>query len=77
MADLDRGLQPERAAADGAAVAFPRLAEVGEARLEVTARLNAAEVEVVAVRTDDVLALLERFVCDDLDRHADRPDRAA
>ena len=77
MAKLDRRLELERTAALGAAVAFARLAQVGEARLEVTARLNAAEVEVVAVRTDDVLALLERLVCDHLDRDADRADRAA
>src|SRR5207249_3695037 len=77
VAELDRRLELERAAALGAAVAFARLAQVGEARLEVTARLNPAEVVVVAVRADDILALLERFVGDHLDRGADRADRAA
>jgi hypothetical protein len=51
--------------------------QVGEASLEVPAGLHAAQVPVVAVGTDHVLALAQRFVGQHLDRRADRPDRAA
>ena len=54
-----------------------RLAEVGEARLEVAAGLDAAQVPAVAVRAGDELALAQRLVGDDLAREADRAERAA
>ena len=67
----------ERAAAVRAAVALLRLADVGESRLVVAAGLDAAEVEAVAVRTGDELALPERLVGDHLALEPDRPERAA
>ena len=75
--DLDRGLEPQRAAAVRAAVALARLADVGEARLEVAAGLDAAQVPAVAVRAGDELALAQRLVGDDLALEADRAERAA
>ncbi len=44
------------------------LADVGEARLEVAAGLDAAQVPAVAVRAGDELALAQRLVGDDGDR---------
>src|SRR5204862_287796 len=75
--DFDRGLEAERAAAVRAAVALPRLAQVGEARLEVAPRLDAAQVPAVAVRAGDELAAAERLVCHHLAGEADRPERPA
>src|SRR4029078_4498991 len=49
VADLDRGLKDERTATHPAAVAFARLAQVGEPRLVVPARLDPAQVPPVAV----------------------------
>ena len=53
------------------------LADVGERRLVVAARLDAAQVPAVLVRAGDVLALAERLVGDDLDVDSDRAERAA
>ena len=77
MADLDRRLDAERAAALRARVAVLRLADVGEGRLVVAAGLDAAEMLAVLVRAGDVLALAERLVGDHLDVDADRAERAA
>src|SRR5579863_9147501 len=76
VADLDRRLEAERTAADRAAVAFLRLADVGEAGLEVAAVLDAAEVPPAAVRAGDELAVAERLVGDHLALEPDRPERA-
>src|ERR1041385_3135067 len=57
-------------------VSFANFSQIREPRLVVTAGLDAAEVDVVAVGADDVLALAQRLVRDPLDRRADRADRA-
>src|SRR5581483_5950249 len=77
VADLDRRLERQRAAALGAAVAFERLAQVGEPRLVVAPCLDAAQVEAVLVRTGDELPLAQRQIGDDLAREPDRAERAA
>ncbi len=77
MADLDRRLHAERAAALRARVAVLGLADVGERRLVVAARLDAAEMLAVLVRAGDVLALAERLVGDHLDVDPDGPERAS
>ena len=77
VADLDRGLEGERAAALGAPVALDRLAQIGEPRLEVAPRLDTAKVEAVLVRAGDELAVAQRLVGDDLAGEADRAERAA
>ena len=63
-----------RAAALGTAVALAGLAEIGEARLVVAPRLDAAQVPAVAVRAGDELAVAQRLVGDDsaLERRAGR-----
>ena len=76
VADLDRGLEAQRAAAVEARVALLRLAEVGEARLEVAAVLDAAQVPAGAVRAGDELPFAQRLVGDDLAVEADRAERA-
>src|SRR5919108_3661484 len=58
-------------------VAFTNLSQVGEAGFEVAAGLHAAQVPVVPVRTDDVLALAQCLVRDHLDSRPDRPDGPA
>src|ERR1043166_1774192 len=58
-------------------VAFANLSQIGEASFEVAAGLDAAEVPVVLIRADDVLALAEGIVGDHLDRGAHRADRAS
>src|ERR671936_1429774 len=58
-------------------VSFANFSQIGEARLEVTAGLDAAQMPVVPIRPYDVLALAKRLVSDHLDRGADGPDRAA
>src|SRR5436305_14968881 len=58
-------------------VAFANLAKIGEAGLVVPPGLHAAQVPVVAIRADNVLAFAQRLVGDHLDRRSDRPDRAA
>ena len=70
-------LKLQRAAAVRAAVALGRLAQVGEARLEVAPRLDAAQVPAVAVRAGDELPVAQRLVGDDLALEADRAERAA
>src|SRR5581483_10471880 len=75
--DLDRGLEGQCATAVRAAIAFPRLAEVGEARLVVAAGLDAAEMEAVPVRAGDELTLAQGLVGDHLALEADRPERSA
>ena len=77
MPDLDRDLEVERAAVDRAAVALLRLAQVGEARLEVAPRLHAAEVHAVLVRAGDELALAQHLVGDHFAGEADGAERAA
>ena len=67
----------ERAAAVRAGVALARLAQVGEARLEVAPGLDAAQVPAVAVRAGDELPVAQRLVGDDLALEADRAERAA
>ena len=52
------------------------LAQVGEARLEVAAGLDAAQVPAVAVRAGDELPVAQRLVGDDLARRS-RPGRAS
>ena len=76
MPDLDRRLEGEAAAAPRARVPLPRLADVGEASLEVAPVLDAAQVPAGAVRAGDELALAERVVGEDLAVEADRADRA-
>src|SRR5262249_24612030 len=76
VADLDRGLEAERAAADRAAVALLRDADVRDLRLEVAAVLDALEMPAGAVRARDELPLTKRLVEDDLALEADRPERA-
>ena len=76
MTELDRGLGDEGPAAVRAPVAGIRLADVRKARLVVTARLDTAQVAAVTVCARDELALLERFVGDHFDLHADRAERA-
>ena len=77
MADLDRGLEARaRRRTSGSASPSLRLADVGEARLEVAAGLDAAQVPAVAVRAGDELALAQRLVGDDLARRS-RPGRAS
>src|SRR5262249_57717859 len=77
VADLDRRLEAQRAAAVGTGVPLARLAQVGEPRLVVAASLDAAQVKSVSVRAGDVLALTQRLVGDDLAPPADPTDRPA
>ena len=77
VTDLDRGLEDERAPAQPAAVAFARLAQIGESRLVVAARLDAAQVPPVVVCAGDELPFAERLVGDHLAREADGAERAA
>src|SRR5438067_11970980 len=71
VADLDRRLEPERAAAFGTAVALDRLADVRETRRVVPTRLDPEQVPAVPVRARDELALAERVVREDLAAEAD------
>src|SRR4029453_5925262 len=64
-------------AAGGTCVSFANFPQGDEPGLVVTARLDTAEMDVVAVGDHHVLALAERLVRDHLDRGADRADRAA
>src|SRR2546421_6306680 len=64
-------------AAASTCVSFANFSQVGEARLVIPPRLDAAEMPVVAVCADDVLAFAKRLVGDHLDAGADRTDRAA
>ena len=59
-----------------AASPLARLAQVGEARPEVAAVLDAAQVEAGPVRAGDELPLPQRLVGDDLAGEADRAERA-
>src|SRR3954452_7422028 len=61
VADLDRRLEAQCAAARRATIAFARDADVGEPRLEIAALLDAAEVGAGAVRAGDELAVAERL----------------
>ena len=74
--ELDGRLLEQPPAAHDAGVALVGLPDVGEVRLVVASRLHAAQVPAVAIRTRDVLALPQRLVGDDVDRHRDRPERA-
>src|SRR6184192_232485 len=64
-------------AAIGTCVSFANFSQIREAGLVVAAGLDTAEVDVVAVGADHVLALAQRLVRDHLDRGADRAYRAA
>ncbi len=64
-------------AADRTCVSFANFSQVGEAGLEVAPGLDAAQVPVVAVRADHVLAFAQRLVGDHLDLRAYRAERAA
>src|SRR5205823_14894090 len=75
VTDLDRRLEEEPPPANGAGVALLRGPEVGETRLVVAPGLDPAEVEAGAVRTRDVLALVESLVGNHLAVEADRTDR--
>src|SRR5207249_7903631 len=77
VADLDRRLEPELAAALRTAVALAGLPEVRESRLVVTTCLDAAQVPSVAVGAGHVLALAKRLVSEDLALEADRAERPA
>src|SRR6185295_7767093 len=72
VADLDRRLHAERAAALRARVTVLGLADVGEGGFIVPPRLDAAEMLAVLVRARDVLTLAERPVCAHLDVDPDR-----
>ena len=54
-----------------------RLAEVGEARIEVAPRLDPAQMPAVAVRAGDELPVAKRLVRHDLAAEPDRAERAA
>src|SRR4029450_4280558 len=58
-------------------VSFANFSQIREPGLVVAAGLDTAEMDVVAVSADHVLALAQRLVRDHLDRDADRADRAA
>src|SRR4029078_6328278 len=79
--DLDCRAEDQRTAALRATVAVAWLSQVGEARLEVSSRLDTAQVPAVAVRAGHVLPLAQRLVCDHLAGEGDRgkrtPARAA
>src|SRR5581483_10728950 len=77
VADLDRRLEAQGAAAVRARVALAGLAQVGEPRRVVAAGFDAAQVEAVAVRPGHVLPLAERLVGHHLAGEADGPERAA
>src|SRR5438045_7978224 len=55
VAELDRGLHLEPPAAAGTRISRVRLADVGEHRLVVTARLHSSQMPTAAVRTGDIL----------------------
>src|SRR5207253_8539346 len=76
VADLDRGAERQRAAADDAAVALDRHADVREAHLVVAAGLDAAKVPPGAVRAGDELSLAQRLVRDHLSLESHRAQRA-
>ena len=65
VADLDRGRELQRAAAVRAGVVFGRLAQIGEPRLEVAPRLDAAQMPAVAVGAGDELPVAQGLVGDD------------
>ena len=77
MADLDRSLEAERAAAVRTGVALTRLAQVRELRLEVAAGLDAAEMTAVAIRARNELSLAKRVIRDDVELDTERPERSA
>ena len=77
MADLDCGLEAERAAAVRAGIRRRRRAQVSKARRVVAPGLDPAQMPPVAVRARDELPLLQREVGDDLAREADRAERPA
>ncbi len=55
-------------------VAFANFSQIGEAGLEIAPGLHSAQVPVVPVCADDVLALAKRLVRDHLDSSSDGPD---
>src|SRR5205823_4969389 len=62
VAELDRRLLEERAAADDAGITRVRLPDVGEARFVVPSGLNALQVPAVAVRTGHELTFAQGLV---------------
>src|SRR5439155_1025676 len=75
VADLDDLLDAEWLAALDARLAGGDGVEVGEPAVEVTAGADAAQVETLAVRADDVDAALEMLVGEHRHPGADRADR--
>src|SRR5204862_7259796 len=67
----------ELAAAFRARIAGVRLADVGEPRVVVAPGLDPAQMPPVAVRAGDELALAQRLIGDDVDRHSERTERPA
>src|SRR5437762_3134984 len=58
-------------------VSFTNFSQIGEARLEITPCLDAAQVTVVTIGTNDVLAFAQRLVGDHVEGHPHRADRAS
>ena len=69
---LDRDSKVERAAAQRTPVALPGLPQIGEPRLVITSRFDAAEMPAVAIGTCDELSFAQCLVGDDLTREPDR-----
>src|SRR4029079_17940762 len=74
--DLDRRLEPQRAAATRTGVTLAREADVRESSVEVPPVLHAAQVVAGAVRAGDELPGPERLVEHDGAIELDRPERA-
>ena len=77
VAEFDRSLRDQLAAALSTAVARIRLPDVFKARLVVTAGLHSTQMPAVAIRSCDELAHLQRLVRNHLDVDSHRPERAA
>src|SRR6185437_4895181 len=75
VADLDRRLEAQLAAARDTAVALGDDADVGHPRLEVAPVLDAPKVPPGPVRAGDELPLAQRLVGDDLALEPDRAER--
>src|SRR2546423_8249872 len=58
-------------------VSFANFSYIGESRLKIASRLDAAQVFVVTIGTNDVLAFAESLVRDHVDSDPYRTDRAA
>ena len=75
MPHLDRDSKVERAAAHRTPVALPRLPQIGEPRLVITSRFDAAEMPPVAIGSSDELSFAQCLVGDDLTREPNRAQR--